>query len=55
MEKDTFEGDNVRGFFRTLPSTVPSGPDVGIPPVLSTQLSDWPAEDALECHIKYFQ
>jgi len=40
------------GFSNTPPSTIPSGPDVGISPHAVDQYSDWPAPEAVECHIE---
>ena len=43
------------GFSCTPPSTVPSGHDIGISPRAVDQRSDWPAAQAVECHIEFSQ
>jgi len=49
-----FEGVKL-GFSCTAPSTVPSGPHVGISPHAIDQRCDWPAAEAVECYIKFSQ
>jgi len=53
--KGHFWGRMMWIFFHTLPSTVPSRPDVGISPHAVDQRSDWPAAEVVECHIKLSQ
>jgi len=53
------EGALLRGmmwrFSCTLPSTVPSGPDIKVSPHAVHQHSGWPAADTVKCHIKFSQ
>ena len=53
------EGALLRGitsrFVRTPPSTISSGPYVGISPPAVDQHSDWPATEAVMFHIKFSQ
>ena len=51
MGRGTFEG-MMSGFSRT-PSTTPCGPDVRISPHAVGQRSNWPAAEAVKCHIKF--
>jgi len=41
------------GFSRTLPSTVPSGHDVGIFPHDVDERSDWPVAESVECYTTF--
>jgi len=41
------------GFSRTLQTTVPSGPDVGIFPRAVKQHSSCPTAEAVECHVRF--
>ena len=43
------------GFSHVPPSTVSSDPDIGISPHAADQISDWPATEEVECHIKFSQ
>jgi len=50
--RGTFEGDDI-GSFRMVPSTVRSGPDIGISSHAVDQHSDWQAAEAVKCRIKF--
>ena len=52
MGRGTFEA-MMSGFSRTPPSTTPCGPDVRISPHAVGQRSNWPAAEAVKCHIKF--
>ena len=54
MGRSTFEGMTL-GFFRMLPSTVPSGPDIWISLHAVDQRSDWLVTEAVECNREFFQ
>jgi len=41
------------GFSRMLPSTIPSGPDIGISLHAVIQRSKWPATKAVKSHITF--
>jgi len=43
------------GFSHMLPSTIPSGPNVGISPHAVDQRFDWLAAKAVRCHVKCCQ
>ena len=50
--KGHFKADDVSGFSHMLLSTIPSGPDVGISRHAVNHCSNWPAVEAVDCHIK---
>jgi len=41
------------GFSHMPPSTIPSGPDVGISLLAVSQHSSWPAAEVVEYHVKF--
>ena len=46
-------GVQIPHWKHTVLSTIPSGPDVRISPHAVNHCSDWPAAQAVECHIKF--